>query len=184
MELKLKEKENEYRMINLKIKELKRTIQGTYVHKATNNSREERKKSAKSVNKTNRPPKKSEPEVLRPSSSKKGLADTIKKETEKERKEFIMPVEKNTVTRGVDFNGGDDEPFDREYSDEEFEEVNTKPFKKELGMKYNCNILDHSERNTQEETFRGPSQQKEYYSRKANENMAKESINAKGEIMF
>ena len=70
-------------MINLKIKELKRTIQGTYVQKAGNNNREERKKSARSVNKVNRPPKRQETEVLRPSSSKKGLAETIQKENEK-----------------------------------------------------------------------------------------------------
>ena len=42
-----------------------------------------------------------------------------------------MPVEQNTVTRGVDFNGGDDEPFDRGYGNEEFEEVDTKPYKRE-----------------------------------------------------
>lgn len=69
LELKFKEKENEYRMINLKIKELKRTIQGSYVHKAGNNSRESRKKSARSVNKHQKPPKQVE-NPLRPSSSK------------------------------------------------------------------------------------------------------------------
>lgn len=54
LELKLKEKENEYRMINLKIKELKRTIQGTYVAKAS--ARTRRKKSARSESKYGKKP--------------------------------------------------------------------------------------------------------------------------------
>ena len=86
-----------------------------------------------------------------------------------------MPVEQNTVTRGVDFNGGDDEPFDRGYGNEEFEEVDTKPYKRELGKEILYNIrIAHSEKNTQEETYRGSNLQKEYYSRRANENMEKE----------
>lgn len=135
MELKLKEKENEYRMINLKIKELKRTIQGTYVQKAGSKTREERKKSARSVNKVMRPPNPVQ-QVLRPSSSKKRLAEVIMKETEKQRNEFIMPIEHKAVSRGVDFNGGDDEPYEQNYDHDDFEKVETKPYKSQIGKIY------------------------------------------------
>ncbi|CAI2385375.1 unnamed protein product [Moneuplotes crassus] len=108
MELKHKEKENEYRMINLKIKELKRTIQSTYVHKATDNSRKERKKSARSVTKTSRKAAKEKEQNFRPNSSKRaGLQEAIKQEYEVEDGEFNDPPPQG-INKGVDFNGGED----------------------------------------------------------------------------
>jgi hypothetical protein len=129
MELKHKEKENEYRMLNLKIKELKRTIQGTYVHKATKDNRQQRKKSARSVTKNPRPANKPAEREFRPSSSKRGgLAEAIKKEREVDNREFETPMEANTVTRGVDFNGGDDE----EDYENEFERTMEQSQKKDI----------------------------------------------------
>lgn len=115
MALKLKEKENEYRMLNLKIKELKRTIQGTYVHKATQDNRKPRKKSAKSM--TKKTPPKKEPQ-MRPNSSKRaGLEEAIRQEREIDNKEFETPIEAN-VSRGVDFNGGMDDDDEVDYEND------------------------------------------------------------------
>jgi hypothetical protein len=109
MELKQKEKENEFRMLNLKIKELKRTIQSTYVHKSTSNNRRARKKSTRSVNKNSKHPQRTQEKEFRPNSSRRdGLAEAVKQEIEINQKEFETPMENNTVNHGVDFGGGND----------------------------------------------------------------------------
>ena len=79
------------------------------------------------------------------------------------------------MRKGVDFNREDNEPFDQNYGNEDFEVFDTKPFKRKLGKNFLNNICKaHSEKNTQEETYRESNLQKEYYSRRANENMKKE----------
>jgi len=120
MQLKQKEKENEYRMLSLKIKELKRTIQGTYVHKATKDNRKPRKKSARSMNKPT-PPKnrKEKSKEMRPNSSRRGgLAEAIRQEYEVDNRELETPMEKNTVSKGVDFNGGIDDEDEMDYEND------------------------------------------------------------------
>ena len=173
LELKLKEKENEYRMINLKIKELKRTIQGTFVSKQ--NNKHNRKKSARSVTKNAKPPVKAyiQPQIRPNSSEREGLAESIQKQN-RDKREFEMPVENNTVTRGVDFNGGNDDYYEENEYENEFEDGDKKPEERL-----------YEEKNTQEETFRDApvnasheysmnNQSKEYYSRRANEDMINE----------
>lgn len=135
MELKHKEKENEYRMINLKIKELKRTIQSTYVNKATRDNRTQRKKSARSVTKNNRPQPKTKEKEIRPNSSKRGgLAEAINQEYKIDKQEFETPIEGNTVTRGVDFNGGGDDDYDMDYENE-FDRTMEQSDKKDQGKR-------------------------------------------------
>lgn len=163
MELKHKEKENEYRMINLKIKELKRTIQGTYVHKATKDNRTNRKKSARSVTKNMKPTPKEPERVIRPNSSKRGgLAEAIKQEYKIDHRDFETPIEANTVTRGVDFNGGDDD------YDEDFDRTMEQTDERDHGRALQDYVLDKF---TQENTFRQQKRDKEYYSRVANEEL-------------
>jgi hypothetical protein len=166
MALKLKEKENEYRMLNLKIKELKRTIQGTYVHKATQDNRKSRKKSAKSM--TKKTPPKKEPQ-MRPNSSKRaGLEEAIKQEREIDNKEFETPIEAN-ISRGVDFNGGMDDDYDMDYEDDIDRTMEQSPKQGKRAIP----PVGVSDKLTQEETFRN--QNKEIYSKKANESMKKEN---------
>lgn len=117
MELKHKEKENEFRMISLKIKELKRTIQSTYMNKATDNGRRGRKKSARSVTKTSRKGTKVNNESFRPNSSKRvGLQEAIQQHYEVDRGEIDQPIPQNTV-KGVDFNGGNEDSFEEYEND-------------------------------------------------------------------
>ena len=152
MELKHKEKENEYRMLNLKIKELKRTIQSTYVHKATRDNRKSRKKSAKSVTKSTRPAEKPPHQSIRPNSSKRGgLAEAIQQEYEVDKGDFQTPLQPDVITRGVDFNGGGES--EEEYENE-FERTMENSAKKDQGKDILIyNILGVSERNTSQETI-------------------------------
>ena len=133
IELKAKEKETEKKMIELKIKELKRTIQSTYVEKAPRDNYE-RKKSSKSFKR----PRENRPiNNPRPSSSKRKLAQEIRRERDTKRREIALPQESQNANKGVDFNGGNDDSFYQEY-DEEFEEVNEKPLKVDKS-----NLLPH-----------------------------------------
>lgn len=136
MELRQKEKENEFRMLNLKIKELKRTIQSTYVHKATDNKKN-RKKSAKSVTKNTRPAQKTREREYRPNSSKRGgLAEAIKQEMQVDKKDFETPMEGN-ISHGVDFGGGNDS-----YEDEFDNQIDTSIIKDDKRGYGNFNLID------------------------------------------
>lgn len=84
-----------------------------------------------------------------------------------------MPHENKLVTRGVDFNGGNDSYEDDEEYDNEFEEA---------AVAKNEAVNHSDDKNTQEETFRKESNAnlshdfntKEYYSKKANQDMVKD----------
>ena len=74
---------------------------------------------------------------MRPTSSKRGLEDTIKQEQATNPHDFETPVESNTVTRGVDFNGGIDDSYEEEYENEYDDTIKEEPINKETGkLKY------------------------------------------------
>ncbi|CAI2384814.1 unnamed protein product [Moneuplotes crassus] len=162
MELKHKEKENELRMITLKIKELKRTIQSTYVNKATDNGRIGRNKSARSATNTSKDTPKSKKQNFRPNSSKRGgLQEAIRQEYKVEDGELNEPLPENTV-KGVDFGGGNDSSFNDYQTDFDRTMEHTEP-------KNQVTSSVQIERQTSKPIIMP--EEKEYYSKRANKLM-------------
>ena len=100
-----------------------------------------------------------------------------------------MPMESNTVTQGVDFNGGGDESFEEndvyenDFDDKPVDKTHdTKITQDEtLGMANRLGSVNQSE------DFGTVNQTKEYYSKKANEDMQKannEYMNNQGKLGF
>mmetsp|Transcript_26798 Transcript_26798/g.23659 ORF Transcript_26798/g.23659 Transcript_26798/m.23659 type:complete len:187 (+) Transcript_26798:168-728(+) len=115
-------------------------------------------KSARSVTKSTKDASKPPRREFRPNSSKRGgLAEAIQQEYEVEKGEVIEP-EPNTIAKGMDFNGGDSDEyendFDRtmEHNNQEVPRVTQKNYDQSLEIQVEP-------------------ENKEFYSKKANEDM-------------